>query len=123
MKKILLTLAGKMIAPRFDKTTEVMIAPVLDGEISAQPRFILLPGPSADELCGLILKENVDHLICGGIEDEHYQFLSWKKIQVIDRVIGRYQDVLDCFLRGELRANGVIRNSPESDGKEAEGEK
>lgn len=109
MEKILLTLADDMIAPRFDLTTEVLIFSVQKNEITGTPRSMLLPGPSADELCGLILKEDIAFLICNGIEDEHYQFLSWKKVKVIDRVIGEARDVLKTFLAGNLREGHVVK--------------
>lgn len=109
MEKVLLTLANDMIAPRFDLATEVLIVSVEDNKISGSPRSILLPGPSADELCGLLLKEDVAVLICGGIEDAHYQFLSWKKVKVIDRVIGTAGDVLTEFMAGELQDGSIVR--------------
>lgn len=109
MKKILLTLADNMIAPRFDLTTEVLIVTMEDNKITGSPRSMLLPGPSADEICGLVLKEGITDLICGGIEEEHYQFLAWKKIKIIDRVIGKSQDILLKFLAGNLQEGAVIK--------------
>jgi len=109
MEKILLTLADDMIAPRFDLTTEILIVSAESKRTTVPPRSMLLPGPSADELCGLILKEEITTLICGGIENEHYQFLSWKKVRVIDRVIGATEDVLITFLTSELRESAVVK--------------
>lgn len=114
MKKILLTLSDKMIAPRFDLATEVLIVSLDNGAVVDSPKSLLLPGPSADDLCGLVMKEDIAVLICGGIEDEHYQFLSWKKIQVLDRVIGEAKDVLEQFLAGNLQAGAVVTNNKHS---------
>lgn len=108
MAKIMLTLADDLIAPRFDLATEVMIVSVAGREMVGRPRTMLLPGPSADELCALILKEEIATLICGGIEDEHYQFLGWKKVRVVDRVIGESGAVLRQFLGGELQEGMVV---------------
>ena len=86
--KILATLQNNDIAPRFDLTMEVLIARVVRGRISGKPRTVLLPGPGSDELCSLIIREEASLVICGGIEEAHFQYLVWKKIEVIDRVIG-----------------------------------
>jgi hypothetical protein len=70
---------------------------------------VLLPGPSADALCSLVLEEGITDVACGGIEDAHYQYLRWKKVRVLDRVIGSWEGVLRLFLRDELRPGAVVR--------------
>jgi predicted Fe-Mo cluster-binding NifX family protein len=77
----------------------------------------LLPGPSGDELCSLIIKEDVSLVVCGGIEEAFFQYLVWKKITVIDRVIGPAEEVLRLALAGKLRTGtvlrGLIKDKPE----------
>lgn len=118
MDKILITLAGPEVAPRFDLCPEVLIARAEAGKLRGEPRTVLLPGPSADDLCGLILKEEISLVICGGIEEPHYQYLTWKKIKVIDRVIGRLDDILPLALAGQLPAGAIIRPQPDREGKQ-----
>jgi len=110
--KILLVLQGAWIAPRFDLATEVLIIQTDDqGGSAGEPREILLPGPSAEELCGLILKEGISHVICGGIEEGHYQYLTWKRLKIIDHIIGTGKEVMRHFLaRGELAPGTVMRS-------------
>lgn len=115
MKKILLTLSNDKIAPRFDLAIEVMIVCVDGPDVSGVPKSVLLPGPSVDELCGLILKEEISTLICGGIEEEHYQFLSWKKVEVFDRVIGGAEEVIKRLLAGKLLAGDIIKPSGQTE--------
>ena len=100
--KILITLRENDIAPRFDLTTEVLIVDADGGKETSKPRNILLPGPSADELCSLIIKEGIALVICGGIEEAHYQYLVWKKITVIDKVIGTAAAALSLGKTGGL---------------------
>jgi hypothetical protein len=107
---VLVPLAGDEVAPRFDLATEVLVARVRGGRLAGEPRVVLLPGPSADGLCSLVLEEGVSDVVCGGVEDAHYQYLAWKKVRVLDRVIGRWQAVLRRFLAGELRAGDVVRD-------------
>ena len=67
--KILVTVQDHSIAPRFDQTTEVLIATGEEGLLQGQVRTIILPHRSAEELSDLIVKEGIDCLVCGGIED------------------------------------------------------
>lgn len=100
--KIVMTVRGEYIAPRFDYTTEVIIVTCYDGQLLEEPRSIILENVSAERICDLTLKENADLVVCGGIEEKHYQFLTWKKIKVIDGVIGPYLDVVDAAMEGTL---------------------
>ena len=81
--KILLTIYKNEIAPRFDQSSEIIIAEKEGEKISGDPRIILLPGTSGEDICGLAIKENVALVICGGIEEAHYEYLTWKKIKVV----------------------------------------
>jgi predicted Fe-Mo cluster-binding NifX family protein len=109
--KALLTVQNDMIAPRFDLATEVLIVKAGANGFVVPARSLLLPGPSVDELCALILRENIAALVCGGIENENYQFLVWKKVKVYDRVIGGVHDVMKRLLAGELRAGMIAPTS------------
>ncbi|MBF0327763.1 MAG: hypothetical protein HQL10_01235 [Nitrospirae bacterium] len=106
--KILVTVAADYIASRFDLCTEVLIAQFNEDKTGPAPRTVLLPGPSADELCSLILKENIDVVVCGGIEDSFFKYLVWKKVVVIDRVIGLSSKALQLVLEERLHAGAVI---------------
>ena len=109
--KILITLRDNDVAPRFDLTTEVLIVETDGGKATSKPRNILLPGPSADELCSLIIKEGVSLVICGGIEEAHFQYLVWKKITVIDKVISPASEALHLAKAGMLTPGAILRNS------------
>lgn len=106
---VLVPLLGEVVAPRFDLATEVLIAQVRNGRLVGEPRVVLLSGPSAEELCSLVLEKGVTDVVCGGIEDAHYQYLGWKNVRVVDRVIGRWEGVLRLFLANELRPGTVVR--------------
>ncbi len=106
-KKILIPLNGDDVAPRFDLAPEAFVAVVrADGAVT-EDRTIILPHASAEALCNLILTEKIDMVICCGIEEEYYQYLCWKKVKVIDSVVGSYTRVLERLRRGDL-ANGDI---------------
>jgi len=103
--KILIPLFSDQIAPRFDLAFNVCIVIIEDNFF--QQKTVVLPRSSAEELCYYILTEKIDTIICGGIEDEYYQYLIWKKVNVIDNVIGSCNNVIKR-IRTELPCSGEI---------------
>ena len=106
--KILITVQDHSVAPRFDQATEVIIVRAEDGRPIDPPRTIILPHRSAEELSELIVKEGIDCLVCGGIEDSYYRFIKWKNIRVYDSVIGTHAEALQLALTGRLRPGMVL---------------
>lgn len=106
--KIMISTRGDFVSPRFDLSSEVIIATCYDHQLMEEPRSLILSDISAEVLCDLALKENVATVICGGIEDEHHQFLTWKKITVIDAVIGPYIDALQLAMDNELTSGTIL---------------
>jgi predicted Fe-Mo cluster-binding NifX family protein len=106
--KIMIAIAHDDVAPRFDLAVEAVIAEAENGAVADEPRLLLLSEPSGDEMCALAVRESVDTVICGGIDDVHYEYLAWKKIGVIDGVIGPYQEAIESLLDGRLAAGDVL---------------
>lgn len=106
--KVLITVQDNNIAPRFDQTTEVIIADYDGGKLVGAPRTIILPHKSAEELSDLIVKEGIGCLICGGIEDNFYRFFHWKKIVVFDGIIGAHAEALQLAAAGALQPGQVL---------------
>lgn len=106
--KILLTVQENCIAPRFDQATEIIIAEYDGQRLLGEPRTIILPHRSAEELSDLIVKEGVECVICGGIEESYHNFFIWKKIAVFDGIIGDHADALQRYLAGQLLPGMVL---------------
>ena len=106
--KILITTRGDFVSPRFDLTPEVLIATCYDRQLLEDPRTIILSDISAEIICDLALVEKVTTVICGGIEELHYQFLTWKKITVIDAVVGPHADVLQLVMNNNLKPGSIL---------------
>ncbi len=106
--KILITVQGDFVAQRFDLAAEVVIATVVDGEPAGKPRAIIMDRPSPEDLCNMIMDENINLVVCGGIEERYYQFLTWKKIRVIDYVIGDHESALKKAIAGNLKAGDIL---------------
>ncbi len=106
--KIMITTRGDFVAPRFDLSSELIIATCYDQQLLQEPRSLIVSDVSAEIICDIALKENVAVVVCGGIEEEHYQFLSWKKIKVIDAVIGPHADVLNMVMNNSLEPGTIL---------------
>lgn len=106
--KILITVHRDDVAPRFDLANEVILARAVDGKMEGEPRTILMPAASDEALCGLIIKEDVSVVVCGGIEEVHHEYLAWKKVRVIDGVIGPYRKALELAARGGLEPGTIL---------------
>jgi predicted Fe-Mo cluster-binding NifX family protein len=115
--KILVTIEKDEVAPRFDLTSEILITETDGGKVRGEPRIILFPGTSGEDICGLAVKENISLLICGGIEETHYQYLKWKKIKVVDGVIGPYERALGFAITNELKPGTILPGASISRGR------
>lgn len=107
-EKILIPLYENDVAPRFDLATEVLIVTCNSKVGPESKRIVVLPKASADQLCHLIINESIQTVICSGIEDDYYQYLTWKRIKVIDSVIGSSEAALTCFDEGTLKPGTIL---------------
>lgn len=106
--KVLICLYGNEVSPRFDLTREVLIAVIeKEGTIRGE-KEVVLPQASVEMLCHMILTDEIQVVICGGIEEEYYQYLKWKNVKVLDSVIGECKTVLQRFAHGRLKAGDII---------------
>ncbi|MFH0727969.1 MAG: NifB/NifX family molybdenum-iron cluster-binding protein [Pseudomonadota bacterium] len=106
--KVLICLYGNEVSPRFDLTREVLIALIeKEGTVGGE-KEVVLPQASVEMLCHMILSEGIQVVICGGIEEEYYQYLKWKNVKVIDSVIGECKPVLQRLAQGRLKAGDIL---------------
>jgi hypothetical protein len=76
-----------------------------------EEKTVVLPRASAEQLCHLVLVEKIQSVICGGIEDEYYKYLTWKNVTVFDSVIASYKAAIKRFQSKTLRPGDIIRES------------
>ena len=111
-KKILITLWEGNVAPRFDLATEVLISSIgEDGTVQENKTFVLAHA-STEDICKMILSEEVTVVICGGIEEEYFEYLTWKKVQVFDSVMGPWESALERFRAGKLESGAILFDRP-----------
>lgn len=111
-RRILITVAQDEIAPRFDLTTEILLITISPLEGLVASKSFLLAHASGDELCDLALSRDIDSIVCGAIEDEYYHYLRWKRVEVIDSVMGPVQEVLQELTQGQLKAGAIFYPRP-----------
>jgi len=112
-KKILILLEGNDVAPRFDLCSEVWIGELDEHFRVTNEQILVLPNVSSEEMCQLILTQSVDTVICNAIENEYYQYLVWKNIEVYDSVIGEYKQALQAYTSGVLSSERILTNLQE----------
>ncbi len=110
-KKLLIALHEDDVAPRFDLTTEVLLAELNQDGKFMEERVLILPQPSSEKLCHLILTEGIDVVICGGIEEEYFDYLTWKKVLVLDNIVGSSRSAVKTFIHGDLNAGDLLKHA------------
>ncbi|MCP3941724.1 MAG: hypothetical protein GY710_09625 [Desulfobacteraceae bacterium] len=106
--KITITIHQDQIAPRFDLTTEILIILISSNLVVEEKKSIVLPRSSADDLCHLLISENINTLICGAMEDEYYQFLKWKQINIFDSVMGSWATAFKNWQENTLNPGDIF---------------
>lgn len=107
-KKILVTLYRDEVAPRFDLTSEVLLVTVNAEGREAKRQELVLAHSSADDLCDLILDREVSVVITGGMEEEHYHYLRWKRLAVVDGIAGPAEEALRLYLEDRLESGAIL---------------
>lgn len=106
--KVAIPIKKDRIASRFDLAAEVAIIEFSEELKVKNKKIIVLPGSSPDDLSHLILSENINTLICGAIEEEYFQFLRWKKIVILDSVVGGWGEAFDRWQKAILRPGDIL---------------
>jgi predicted Fe-Mo cluster-binding NifX family protein len=101
------------VAPRFDLATEVWIGRLDEGG-TVSHRSVVLSAPSAEELCQLVLSEGAEVVVTGGIEEQYYEYLRWKRVEVMDSVMGTRERAVALLAEGRLEAGAVLFPRPEA---------
>ena len=107
-RRVLITVARDEIAPRFDLSTEALLLNISEGGEVLQRKTFLLAHASGDELCDLALSRDIGAIVCGGIEEEYYHYLRWKRIDVIDAVMGPLERVVERLAENRLRSGDIL---------------
>lgn len=108
MQKMMVLIQGDFVAPRFDLATEILIVRFEKGDVVGEPKMIIMERSSDEALCQMAVEENITNIICGGIEEVHFNFLVWKKVVVLDAVIGSWRMAMEKGVAGTLRQGEIL---------------
>ena len=108
MRKLMVIIQGDFVAPRFDLATEVLIVRFENNTVVGEPKMIIRERSSDEALCQMAVEEHITNIICGGIEEVHFNFLVWKKITVLDAVIGSWQTAVEKCVAGTLQQGEIL---------------
>ena len=95
---------GENIAPCFEYTTTIAIFTVVNGVVDSQADFILQSRERLDRL-RLLKDQNVQVLVCGGIEAHFEQMVEAAGIEILSWMSGTVDEVLSSLIDGP----GAIR--------------
>jgi len=101
VRKVAIPRFGENVAPCFGFSATVTIFMVVDGEVRGQRDFVLQSRRELDRL-RLLRDQEVDTLICGGLQDRLEDIIRASGIRVVSWVNGNVDELLERFLRGEL---------------------
>jgi len=112
-RQAFITLCGDTVAPRFDMTAEGLLVAIEPGVTSKnftreQGRLLVLAHTSSEELCDVITRAGVTIVVCGGIEEDYYHYLRWKRIEVVSDVMGPLDAVLARLAEGTLQPGDCL---------------
>lgn len=108
MQKLMVVIQGDFVAPRFDLATEVLIVRFENGKVVGEPKMIIRERSSDEALCQMAVEEHITNIICGGIEEVHFNFLVWKKVSVLDAVIGNWRTAVEKGVAGTLLQGEIL---------------
>ncbi len=108
MQKLMVLIQGDFVAPRFDLATEVLIVRFEKGKVIGEPKMIIMERSSDEDLCQMAVEENITNIVCGGIEEVHFNFLVWKKVAILDTIIGSWRAAVEKVIAGTLQQGEIL---------------
>jgi len=101
--KIAVPRSGETIAPCFEYCSLLAIFTVENGQISDQLDFPLKSRLPFDRI-RLVRDQQVDTVICGGIQDFYEDLLKTHRVEVVSWVNGNVETLIQEYLKGMLKA-------------------
>lgn len=111
-RRALIVLCRNEVSPRFDMTAEALIVPLpefpVEGIRLEDCKHLVLAHASGEELCDVITRSSIAVVVCGGIEEDYFHYLRWKRIEVLNDVMGSVEAVLDKLARLSLQPGDCL---------------
>lgn len=99
--KIAIPCVGETVAPRLEYSATISIVTVEKGRVVDQFDFPIRSQEALDRI-RLLRDQQVDTIICGGVQNVFEDMLRASGFEVISWVSGNIKDLLGLFLQGKL---------------------
>ncbi len=107
------------VAPCFEYSATIAIFTIEDGRVIEQQDFSLQSRLALDRV-RLLRDQEVDVLICGGLENSFEDLVKARGIEVISWVSGEVEMLLRRYLRGQLTSGNHRGRDPGPAGHSSE---
>ena len=107
--KVAIPRSGESVAPCFGYCSSMAVFTIANGSVVDQIDFPLRSQDPLDRI-RLLRDQEVDTIICGGVQDIFEDSLRANGIQVISWVSGEVDGLLELFLRRQLVAGDQARD-------------
>jgi predicted Fe-Mo cluster-binding NifX family protein len=101
---------GEMVAPCFEYCATMAIFTIVANRVVDQVDFPLRSRDPFDRV-RLLRDQEVDTVICGGMQDIYEDLVRASGFEVISWVSGSVEDLLNMYLRGQLVAGTELPGS------------
>jgi predicted Fe-Mo cluster-binding NifX family protein len=108
--KVAMPRFGEEIAPCFEYSATIAIFTVERKQVIGQMDFTLQSRESLDRV-RLLADQQVDVLICGGIQKAFESLVRARGIQVYSWLEGQVEDLLDRFIKGQFTFDSDANDS------------
>ena len=105
--KVAIPRVGDAIAPRFEHSATITIYTIRDRKVVEAVDFSLQSQEALDRI-RLLRDQQVDTLICGGVQRSVESMLVASGINAITWVTGSAAELLELFLRGRLVGSSSV---------------
>ncbi len=100
-RKVAIPRYGESVAPCFGHSATVSVFTFSGSKVKDQADFVLASPQPLDRV-RLLRDQEVDTLICGGLQDRVEDIIRANGIRVISFVSGDVERLLDAFVHGDL---------------------
>lgn len=90
------------VAPCFEYSATITIFTIEQGKVVSQCDFALQSSVALDRV-RLLRDQEVDVLICGGVQESFEDLVKARGIEVLSWVSGEVEDLLKRFIKGKLK--------------------
>ncbi len=107
--KVAIPRMGNTVAPCLEYCTTMALVTIQGGNVTDRVDFRITSREPLDRL-RLLRDQEIDTIICGGVQDVFEDMLKANGMEVISWVSGSVDDLIELFLRGQLVPGIVHRN-------------